>query len=193
MRECGLQIDERQAPRLHTLFAAACEAVGLTSTPDTCDSWRGGGREEEEPRLFVRSSPETAIYCCRIPGITACASDAAALSPDTTRLFSETARLSPQRADPNRGSPRSTKKLYLRQMYTTEASCLSSPSQQHLQQQAQRSPIGGGSRGGVESIAAKHRGMPAGGGTPGGGGTPRAASELTAAVLHTENQVRPET
>ena len=69
VQECGLQVTERQAPRLHTLFAAACEAVGLESAG--CSPAPSGGAARGAcsggPRLFVLSSPETAIYCTRMP------------------------------------------------------------------------------------------------------------------------------
>lgn len=77
VQECGLQVTERQAPRLHTLFAAACEAVGFQSARDaqTCRMGDTGDRGDSRddgapawgPRLYVLSSPETAVYCVRIP------------------------------------------------------------------------------------------------------------------------------
>lgn len=69
VQECGLQVTERQAPRLHTLFAAACEAVGLDSArfPPPPSAGAAGGGGGKGPRLFVLSSPETAVYCTRMP------------------------------------------------------------------------------------------------------------------------------
>ncbi len=69
VQECGLQVTERQAPRLHTLFAAACEAVGLESArfPPPPSAGAAGGGGGKGPRLFVLSSPETAVYCTRMP------------------------------------------------------------------------------------------------------------------------------